>query len=487
MSLRVRLTVMASSFFFYDLETTGFNPKDARIVQFAGQRVGLDLKPIGDPYNYLIMLSEDVLPDPYAVLVTGITPQQTRSDGITEAEFLKLFHSEIVTPDTIFVGFNTVRFDDEFMRYLHYRNFYDPYEWQWQDGRSRWDLLDVVRMTRALRPDGIKWPLDSKGKPSCRLELLTSINKLDHQDAHDALSDVNATVALARLVKDKQPKLFEFLLNMRDKRKVAELVNQAQPFIYTSGKYDHECQKTTIVSKLTDHPKRQGALVYDLRFDPTPFINLSPVDLAEAWRWKKDSTEPRLPVKTLQFNRCPAIAPLSVLDSASKERLGLDFAQIKSNLKSLQANSQFVDSLLQALELLDEKQQARLLETEDDVDARLYEGFFSDLDKTKMSIVRAAEGEDLANLDVNFKDQRLQTLLPLYKARNFPKLLTENERAEWNSYKEQKLFAGNEKSRLADYFKRIEELKATQKLTAEQNYILEELALYGQSIMPSDF
>ncbi len=455
-------------------------------MQFAGQRTDLDLKPLGNPYNFLVALSDDVLPDPAAVLVTGITPQQSRADGITEADFLRIFHAEVVVPDTIFAGFNTVRFDDEFMRYLHYRNFYDPYEWQWQEGRSRWDLLDVVRMTRALRPDGIEWPVDSTGKPSCRLELMAAINNLDHHDAHDALSDVNATLALARLIKNKQPKLFDFLLSMRGRNQVDELVNRDQPFIYTSGKYDHKHQKTTIVRKLADHPKRKGALVYDLREDPTPFLKLSPPALAEAWRWKKDSSDPRLPIKTIQFNRCPAIAPLSVLDEASRERLGLNMAQIKKNLKVLKESKEFIGSVLHALELLDEKQQARLLETEDDVDARLYEGFFGDLDKTKMSIVRAAGSDDLAGLDVNFKDQRLQALLPLYKARNFYKYLTDKERAEWNIYKEQKLFGGGNKSRLADYFRQIEELKARQSLSPEQNYILDELILYGQSIMPSD-
>jgi exodeoxyribonuclease I len=116
-----------------------------------------------------------------------------------EAEFLRLFHREVATPQTVFVGYNTVRFDDEFMRFLHYRNFHDPYEWQWQNDKSRWDLLDVARMTRALRPEGIEWPFDAKVKPTNRLELLSSLNKLDHANAHDALSDVQATIALAQL------------------------------------------------------------------------------------------------------------------------------------------------------------------------------------------------------------------------------------------------------------------------------------------------
>src|SRR5665213_4460728 len=225
-------TQSPSSFFFYDLETSGFNPRGARVMQFGGQRTDLELKPVGEPVNVLIKLTPDVLPDPDAVLVTGITPQQTLADGVSEAEFLRLFYEEVVLSGTIFVGFNSIRFDDEFMRFLNYRNFYDAYEWQWQDGRSRWDLLDVVRMTRALRPDGIQWPFAPDGKPANRLEFLTKVNKLDHFSAHDALSDVQATIAVAALLRDKHQELFDYLLTMRDKKKAAGLVQQGAPFVY---------------------------------------------------------------------------------------------------------------------------------------------------------------------------------------------------------------------------------------------------------------
>src|SRR3989344_5298170 len=258
---------MARSFYFYDLETSGFNPREARIMQFAGQRTDMEMRPIGEPHNFLIRMTDDIVPDPDAVMVTGITPQKTIAEGIAEAEFLQIFSEQISQPDTIFVGFNTVRFDDEFMRFLHYRNFYDPYEWQWKDGRGRWDLLDVVRMMRALRPEGIKWPFASDGKPTNRLELLTKLNGIEHGEAHDALSDVRATIGLAKLIHSLQPKLFEFLLGMRDKKLVASLVKKGEPFLYTSGKYSGEWEKTTAVATLAEHPDR-GVLVFDLRFDP---------------------------------------------------------------------------------------------------------------------------------------------------------------------------------------------------------------------------
>src|SRR6266568_550710 len=300
---------MAASFFFYDLETSGFSPREARIMQFAGRRTDLELRPIGEPVNELIAMTPDILPDVDAILLTGITPQQTIAEGRSEADFLGLFHEHVATPGTIFVGYNTVRFDDEFMRFLQYRNFYDAYEWQWQDGRSRWDLLDLARMTRALRPDGIQWPFDAKGKPSNRLELLTALNKLDHERAHDALSDVEASIAVARMIRSHQPKLFEFLLRFRDKRKVANLVMTRESFVYTSGKYPSEFEKTTVAVAICEHPGKQGALVYDLRHDPAQFKDMSPTDLADAWKWSRDETKLRLPVKTLQFNHCPAVAP----------------------------------------------------------------------------------------------------------------------------------------------------------------------------------
>lgn len=479
---------MASTFYFYDLETSGFNPREARIMQFAGQRTDMGLNPVGEPHNILIKMTDDTVPEPDAILVTGITPQKTLQDGISEAEFLKIFTSEIALPETIFVGFNTVRFDDEFMRFLHYRNFYDAYEWQWTDKKSRWDMLDVVRMTRALRPDGIKWPVDSKGAPTNRLELLTSLNGIDHQDAHDALSDVRATIAIAKLIQDKQPKLFSYLLNIRDKKKVAVLANSRQPFVYTSGKYASEFEKTTVVAAVCEHPSQSGgSLVFDLRFDPVPFAAMTPDELAAAWRRRWDEPGERLPVKTLKYNRCPAIAQISVLDEASQERLQLNPADYLKNFEKLkEVQDDFCEKIRAAVELLDKKQQARLLEDELDADARLYEDFFSNEDKIKMSMVRAAPAEELSSLEPAFKDQRLKALLPLYRARNYPAVLSDGDRQTWETYRQRKLLGGGTASRLARFFQRLGELSQRTDLTGEQRYLLEELQLYGQSIMPDE-
>lgn len=447
-------------------------------MQFAGQRTDANLKPIGKPDNLLIKLGRDILPSPEAVLVTGITPQQTLTDGITEAEFCKYFVDKLATKDTCFVGFNNLRFDNEFIRFILWRNFYDAYEWFWKDGRSTWDLLDVVRMTRALRPDGIIWPFASDGKPANKLELLAAVNKLDHSNAHDALSDVQALIALARLLKSKQPKLYGYLLNIKDKTKVASLVNSGQPIVYTSGRYSAEFEKTTVavgVAKISD---RNSTLMYDLRVDPDQYKDLSPAKLAELWQLRGKEAE-YFPVKVLAYNHCPAIAPLSVLDKKSESRLMLHKQIIENHFNKLQKIQDFGDKLLEAHKLTQKAYQQEMIVDETNVDGALYNNFLKDDDKTKMRVVRSANAEGLAGLDLDFSDDRLRLLLPLYKARNFPNSLNPDVQTIWTSYHDKKILGTIE-----EYFSKINELSASVDSDTKEGYLLEELRLWGESILP---
>lgn len=463
------------TFFFYDLETSGLNARSQRIMQFAGQRTDEKLKPIGEPVNILVKLSDDILPEPYAITVTNITPQMTLADGLSEPEFVRYVNEEVFTPNTIAVGYNNVRFDDEFIRHTFWRNFYDPYEWAWSEGRGRWDILDVVRMTRALRPDGIIWPVDDKGAPTNKLELLSKANGLDHAKAHDALSDVEALIALARLLSEKQPQLFDYLFTMRGKNEVAKLVNleNPKPFVYASGRYGKEYDFTTVAFPLAPGPKPNSVLVYDLRYDPTDFLKASPQALASTLFADREMRQQEgfvpLPIKELTYNKCPAIAPLGVLDSASQERLKLSLETIEKHMKVLAGNLAFGEAVRTAFEMREP------YEPSTDVEGQLYDGFIPDADKVKCVAVRSADAHNLADFHPNFSDERLSELLLRYKARWFAESLAEDERKAWEAYRSAKFSAT-----LPGYLETLSKIAET----AKDTYILEELQLWAESIAP---
>ncbi len=466
------------TFFFYDLETSGLSPRDARIMQFAGIRTTMDLEPVGEPYNLLVKLNDDILPSPDALMVTGITPQQTVSDGLTEAEFSRILVEEVFAPDTIAVGFNNIRFDDEFIRHLLWRNFRDPYEWSWRDGRSRWDLLDVVRMTRALRPEGIEWPVDKDGKATNRLELLASANKLDHTKAHDALSDVEALISVTKLIKSKQSRLYQYLLDMRDKNKVKKLVNldDKTPFVYSSGRLDAEHEKTTVAFPLTSG-KNGNVVVYDLRYDPTPFLKLDAKELAKkiyaTWEERKKESFIALPVKELQYNHAPAVAPLGVLEQdGAWARIHLDLDTIEKHKSMLLSTPGFAENIRDIFENKPEYKKAT------EPEAQLYDGFLNDRDRLRVETVRNSPQSQLADFHPEFDDERLTPLLLHYKARSFPSTLSEDEGVAWEQWRGEYL-----QKQLPSFVKDLQRLATTQK-SEEKQFILSELQLWAESIIP---
>ncbi|MEI7943054.1 MAG: exodeoxyribonuclease I, partial [Candidatus Riflemargulisbacteria bacterium] len=186
-----------SSFLFYDLETFGINPQLDRIAQFACIRTNENLEQIEEPTVLYCKISEDYLPEIEACLLTGITPQDTLKKGICEYEFIKQINEIFSVPETCVLGYNNIRFDDEFIRNSLYRNLFDPYKREWANGNSRWDLIDMVRLTHDLRPGNISWPQNEDGNTSFKLEDLAKANHLTNGDSHDALADVKNTVELA--------------------------------------------------------------------------------------------------------------------------------------------------------------------------------------------------------------------------------------------------------------------------------------------------
>lgn len=465
-----------ASYFFYDLETSGLNPRSDRIMQFAGIRTNEKFEPIGEPYNLLITLTDDTLPSPDALLVTGITPQQTVADGYSEAEFAKLFVEEVCTPDTTIVGYNNIRFDDEFIRALLWRNFYDPYAWSYKDGRSRWDMLDVVRMTRALRPDGIAWPIVD-GVPVNKLELLSKENNLTHEKAHDALSDVEALIGITKLIADAQPQLFSYLFSMRHKNAVAELVNleTPRPFVYASGRYPSAHNKATVALPIAaaDHG---NVYVYDLRHNPEEWVHKTDNELRAIqntpYKQRGADYQP-LPVKKLQYNRAPAVAPLGVLEQHDGwQKIGLDAVSVQTHYQTLQKYPEFAQRIAKVLDGRTYDRHAV------DAESRLYDGFVASEDARMSEVVRNASSEEIGSLSPTFDDERLAQLFPRYKVRNYRHMATAEELAAYEEYRVARIQAS-----VQSFMQRLQAC-AGRASDEHSQYVLEELRLWLESVIP---
>jgi exodeoxyribonuclease-1 len=462
---------MANTFYWYDLETSGTNPKWDRIVQFAGLRTDADLNPVGDEYCTYVNLPDDVLPNPDASLITGITPQLTHLKGIAETAALLRINEIFSTPGTCVAGYNSLRFDDEFMRYGFYRNLLDPYAREWQQGNSRWDLIDLVRATGALRREGIEWPSDADGLPVYRLEALTQANGIDHGQAHDAMSDVQATLGLARLIKTQQPKLFDYYFKLRQKKAVRAVL---EPYggrlcVHVSAMYPRTRYGVGPVMSIARHPTNSNSvLVVDLAEDVEPLLAWSAEEIAE--KLFTPGTVQRPPLKEIRINRCPFVAPIEVLNEENLDRLQLDLKQINERARRMRA-----PGVAQKIARVYAQRQ-NISST--DPDAALYDGFLADEDRSRcQSLHKELRGGRWQ--DIDFKDKRLHVLSARMKARSFPGMLDSDEEASWRNFVVDKLSGTGDWLNLAALETRISELCADENTTAESHDILQHLAQHA--------
>jgi exodeoxyribonuclease I len=430
----------AESFYWYDLETSGTDPRWHRIIQFAGIRTDTQLNEVGDELCTYLKLPMDILPDPMASLVTGLSPQRVNSEGIDEVIALDTIEQQFQQPGTCVAGYNSLRFDDEFIRYAFYRQLRDPYAREWQNGNSRWDLIDLVRATAALRPDGIAWPVQD-GLPVFRLEALATINAIDHGRAHDALSDVRATIGLARLIRNRQPRLFDYYLGLRNKSAVLALLrpDRPEPRVHVSGMLPREQRCVAPIMPLTLHPQNRNAVIaVDLSSNIEPLLSLGAERLAElTFTAASDggaALEARPRLKEIRANRCPFVAPLSAMRRQDRARLGWDMAQIEERCERLRRARGLGDKLRAVYG-------SRPQLASVDVDEALYDGFVGDADRALCQRVVADLRAGIAVAEPDFRDARLSELLFRLRARNFEQGLSAHEQARWLDFVRAKLLA----------------------------------------------
>ncbi len=454
------------SFYWHDYETFGKVPRRDRPSQFAGVRTDAELKEIGPPLMQYCQPALDTLPDPEACLLTGILPQTCAAQGLPEHAFADAIERELAQPGTVGVGYNTIRFDDEVTRHLFWRNLIDPYAREWQNGCGRWDLLDVVRATWALRPEGIEWPRHDDGRPSFKLEHLTKANGLVHEAAHDALSDVRATIAMARLIRQRQPKLWDFCLKLRKKDAVMAEAGLDQPrshwkpFIHITGMYGVERGCMALVYPVAPHPSNKNeVLVWDLAEDPAQLLQLS-ADEIRLRMFTRTADLPegvsRLPLKSVHINKSPiVVGNLKVVGPELQTKWSLDLARGLQHAEWLAPRVTQMDGIWAEVYGRDD----RAAKAPVDVDEDLYGGFVGNEDRRVLTRLKALTPQDLAGKRPGFVDERLEEVLFRYRARNFPDTLSDEEQARWEALRHARLIEGEGGGfTLSSYFERIDEL-----------------------------
>ena len=487
---------MAShTFLWHDYETFGINPRRDRPAQFAGIRTDAELNEIGEPLMLYCKPASDYLPDPESCLLTGITPQLCLERGVAEHEFAARIEAVLAQPGTIGVGYNTIRFDDEVTRHLFWRNLIDPYAREWQNDCGRWDLLDVVRMCYALRPEGITWPRkpderfpdDPKvTRPSFKLEDLARANGLMHDAAHDALSDVRATIALARLIRQAQPKLFDFALSLHKKDRVAAELGlptspqTAQPFLHISGMFPPERGCLAVMWPLATHPTNKNELLaWDLSQDPAELPLLDAATLRQRL-FSRSADLPegvqRLPIKSVHLNKSPMVVrKLATLTPEMAAQWGVD---IPAALRNAEKAAGLPDMSAIWPEVFQRPKEAA-----PDVDEDLYGGFVGNADRRRLNQLRALSPAELAHSRTGFDDDRLEEMLFRYRARNFPETLSPEDAERWEAHRVAWLLEGEGGARNVDaLFARIDTLSETADERGEA--ILGSLYDYAEAIAP---
>jgi exodeoxyribonuclease-1 len=443
---------------WHDYETWGIDPRQGRPAQFAAVRTNCALEEVGAPLTLWCRLSGDVLPDPNAVMLTGISPQEAAAKGINEAAFFSRINAELSLPETCGVGYNSLRFDDEVTRFGFYRNFIDPYAREWQNGCCRWDIIDLMRTAHALRPEGISWPTQNDGSTSFRLDLLAAANGITH-DAHEALSDVRATLALARLIRQLQPRLYDYCFNLRQKNEAAKLLNlsKREIILHVSGMYPATKGCIAPVMPLLQHPRNKSEIiVYDLRQSPQMLLSMTPKEMEENLYARSEEMPEgfdRIALKGVHINKSPVLAPISTLSAEMAAKWRIDWQQVEQHRQQLLADTTLTHRLAALY-------QQRSDTPPPDADTALYEGLISDSDRRLCNELLAKKPAQLAAWEPPFADERLNTLYFRYRARNWPESLNAKEQEQWRHFCEARLLEGQFGNELtvASYRQILEEL-----------------------------
>lgn len=451
------------TYLFYDLETTGLNKSFDQALHFAAIRTDLQFNEI-NRYELKIKLNPDVIPSPYAMLTHHMRLSDI-ANGISEYEAAKQIHQWVNEPGTISLGYNTLSFDDEFLRFTFYRNLLPPYTHQFANRCSRMDIYPMTLLYYLFKNNALKWPV-KEGKISLKLEELNNINQFVTGRAHHAMVDVEATLALAKVFAEDREMwnyICGYFNKKTDQERLQKLGDDTALMVY--GKLGYDRQYQSIVLSLGNHYHYNNQLLW-LRLDDKDF-SLEPKEsvVQNSFVLQKKLGEPGF-ILPLRERYLQQVKP-EVLNLAEKNKQWLSdntdiFKLIREHYRSFQY-PQVADI---------------------DIDAGLYvNGFWSPQEEFFCKKFSHAKPEEKSKLIDKITNPRLYALALRILGRNYPGVLTDQQTEEFESYLQSTKdasknicdFKGEKRLNAQTAVSQIKELREIHSHDAEKMELLAEL------------
>jgi len=409
------------TYLFYDTETTGLSRCFDQVVQFAAIRTDARFREL-ERQELLIRLRPDVVPAPRAFLTHRI-PLQRCQQGVTESEGIATIHRLLNEPGTTSLGYNTLGFDDELLRFSFYRNLLNPYSHQHANGCGRMDLYPMTVAYYLFDKSDLTWP-QSNDTASFKLEALSLANHLAEGQAHDAMTDVEATLELARRLAKEQP-VWHYLAGYSSRQQSAQRISKLPPWpsgapsdhgadrlgLLIDGRFGAAANFITPVLGLGRHHHYRNQTRW-LRLDQPELTAATVESIADsAWVVTIKPGEPGLLLPWLGRYQHLLTEPRTTLCQQNLARLAAEPGLLQA---IRQHNLEFTWPDIPGL----------------DLDAALYQaGFFSDQELTLGAELRAAPAAEKSAIAAQFPTPNSRLLAQLLVARNYPEVASSDDLA----------------------------------------------------------
>ena len=387
-----------SNFVFYDFETSSSNKYWGQIIQIGAVLTNDNLDEL-DRFDARCRLSPGIIPEAMALIVNKSSPQMLKNSNLSHYEMIRQFVETLKRwGKATYIGFNSIEFDEEFLRSTLFQTLEYPYLTS-TNGNTRGDVLSLARAANLYYPDTLKNPVNEKGNDVYKLDQMAPLNGIEHGDAHSAIGDVMATVGIAKLISKKAPNVWKASMLTMDKTQSLEVIKKE--LLFCTNEYFYGKSRPYVQTFICQHPQYQWPLCFDLRHDPTPYLNMPLKELEAAMK-----KQPKF-IRTVRHNKHPVIMNPSYGNKFDEYKI-IGLAKLESRAKLVRENKEFGEKI-QSIKRSEVEEKAQSKSQEDLYNEEsIYAKFTTAEDNKIMPEFHSVEWNKKINVISKFKDERLQ-------------------------------------------------------------------------------